>query len=74
LVYIAEQGGLENGKPRDPGVSIFTESGELVSRFRGEYVEAHGITLDSKGNIYTAELRKARGNSAKRAKKFVRIR
>ena len=74
LVYIAEQGGLENGKPRDPGVSIFTESGELVSRFRGEYVEAHGMTLDSKGNIYTAELRKARGNSAKRVKKFVRIR
>ena len=73
LVYIAEQGGR-----KDPGVSIFTEDGELVSRISDSRFSTpaggpHGITLDSKGNIYTAELRKAPGLSQQRVNKYVKV-
>ena len=73
LVYIAEQGGR-----KDPGVSIFTEDGELVSRISDSRFSTpaggpYGITLDSKGNIYTAELRKAPGLSQQRVNKYVKV-
>ena len=57
LVYVAEQGIPSGAEPN--GVSIFTEEGELVSRFRGRengLVQPHGISIDSRGNLYLAEL------------------
>ena len=57
LVYVAEQGVPTGIQPN--GLSIFTEEGELVSRFRGRengFVQPHGISTDSKGNLYLAEL------------------
>ena len=57
LVYVAEQGTPTGQQP--VSVSIFTEAGELVSRFRGKesgLAQPHGIWTDSKGNIFVAEL------------------
>jgi DNA-binding beta-propeller fold protein YncE len=66
-VYVAEQGGGN-------GVSIWTQAGELVTRWRGNAdacVAAHGLWLDSKRNIYVAEI----GDPGKgqRVTKFSRI-
>ena len=72
LVYVAEQGGSLGKGPAPWGVSIFTESGELVGRFRGEttgLTMPHGIWVDSKGNIFVAELGSPEKN---RARKFVK--
>jgi sugar lactone lactonase YvrE len=52
LVYVVEQGGGN-------GVSIWTRSGELVTRWRGNADACragHGIGMDSTGNIYVAEI------------------
>lgn len=72
LIYVAEVGfraGMYHGMPvpDDPpnsNVSIFTPTGELVTRWGGPESElpgnfwaAHGIALDSHGDIYTAEVR-----------------
>ena len=54
---MAEQG-VPSGTDSN-GVCIFTEAGELVSRFRGcenGLVQPHGICKDSKGNVYLAQL------------------
>jgi sugar lactone lactonase YvrE len=73
LVYVAEQGTPRRKKKN--GVSIYTESGELISQFMRnskENTQPHGICLDSKGNIYLAELASPIGNDQK-VSKFVRI-
>jgi len=62
LVYVAEQGRPTGEQP--VGVSVFAESGELVSRFRGEQAglaHPHGIWGDSAGNLFIAELGGHRG-------------
>ena len=52
-VYVVEHGGGNNG------ISIWNLDGELITRWRGipEVSEAgHGCALDSKGNLYIAEI------------------
>ena len=74
LVYVAEQGVPSGAEPN--GVSIFTEAGELVSRFRGRengLVQPHGISIDSKGNIFVAELSSPEFGGGKRAIKLTKI-
>ena len=68
LVYCVEQG--EHG-----GVSIWTLSGEVVSRWkiddepgRGTIIGGHGITVDSEGSIYVTEI-----GTGERVSKFVRV-
>ena len=74
LVYVAEQGPPRRNIPN--GVSIYTESGELISQFMRKRednpTQPHGICLDSKGNIYLAELESSKKND-QRVSKFVRI-
>jgi len=74
LVYVAEQGTPTGVAPN--GISIFSESGELVSRFRGRdkgFSQPHGISTDSKGNIYTAELSSPEHGGGKTVLKFAKI-
>ena len=74
LVYVTEQGPPRRYKPN--GVSIFTESGELISRFRRnpeDYpTQPHGICIDSKGNIYLAELESYNKNDH-RVSRFAKV-
>ena len=52
LIYVAEQGG-------GGVVSIFSEAGELICRFRGEEAGlrgVHSIWIDSKKNLFISEL------------------
>ena len=52
-VYVVEHGGGNNG------ISIWNLDGKLITRWRGipEVSEAgHGCALDSKGNLYIAEI------------------
>lgn len=66
-VYVVEQGGGN-------GVSIWTMKGELVTRWRGNKnacVAAHGLWLDSKGNIYVAEIGGTK--DGQRVTKFSRV-
>jgi DNA-binding beta-propeller fold protein YncE len=68
LIYVAEQGS-------PTGVSIFTEKGDLVCRWRGARagMEApHGIWADSKGNVYVAEI--GRPGHGQRCRKYARVR
>lgn len=67
MVYVVEQGGGN-------GVSIWTEEGELVTRWRGvaEACEAaHGCWVDSEGTIYVAEI--GQPGHGQRVRKFVRV-
>jgi DNA-binding beta-propeller fold protein YncE len=72
LIYVAEVGfraGMYHGMPIPENasgsrVSVFTPEGELVSRWGGDDPEAtgsfwcaHGIALDSHGDLYIAEVR-----------------
>lgn len=57
------------------GVSIWTKEGELITRWygdrgpgKGSIISGHGITVDSEGSIYVAEL-----TPAERVSKFQRI-
>ena len=66
--YVVEQ--TEKG-----GVSIWTKQGELITRWYGDrglgngsIISGHGITVDSEGSIYVAEL-----TPAERVRKFQRI-
>lgn len=66
--YVVEQ--TEKG-----GVSIWTKQGELITRWygdrglgKGSIISGHGITVDSEGSIYVAEL-----TPAERVRKFQRI-
>ena len=68
VVYVVEQG--EEG-----GVSIWTESGELITRWHGDrgpgkgsLVSGHGICVDAEGSIYVAEL-----SPGDRVQKFQRV-
>jgi DNA-binding beta-propeller fold protein YncE len=66
-VYVVEQGGGN-------GVSIWTQEGRLVTRWRGNReacVAAHGCWVDSTGNIYVAEIGADR--AGQRVTKFSRI-
>lgn len=66
-VYVVEQGGGN-------GISIWTEDGELVTRWRGvkEACEAaHGCWVDSEGSIYAAEI--GQPGHGQRVRKFVRV-
>ena len=71
---MAEQGPPRRNIPN--GVSIYTESGELISQFMRKRednpTQPHGICLDSKGNIYLAELESSKKND-QRVSKFVRM-
>ena len=66
LVYVVEQGdsikGLMNHQPN--GISIYAGTGDLVGRWHyersGNLVGGHGIALDSRGNVYVADLVGAR--------------
>ena len=67
LVYVVEQGGGN-------GVSIWTEAGDLITRWRGNAdacEAAHGCCVDSGGNIYVAEI--GQPGHGQRVRKFVRI-
>ena len=57
------------------GVSIWTKEGELITRWygdrgpgKGSIISGHGITVDSEGSIYVAEL-----TPAERVSKFQKI-
>lgn len=66
-VYVVEQGGGN-------GVSIWTQGGELVTRWRGNAdacVAAHGLWLDSAGSIYVAEI--GATSEGQRVTKFNRV-
>jgi DNA-binding beta-propeller fold protein YncE len=72
LVYVVEQGdaiaGRMNHQPN--GISILTMKGEVVGHWydasAGPMVGGHGLAVDSKGNVYVADL------AGKRVVKFVR--
>ena len=67
FVYVTEGG-------RAAGVSILTESGDVVSQWHGAEngLEApHGIWADSKGNVYVAEI--GRPGHGQRVRKYARI-
>jgi sugar lactone lactonase YvrE len=72
LVYVVEQGdsikGTMNHQPN--GISILTMKGELIGHWydvlAGPMVGGHGLSLDSKGNVYVADL------VGRRVVKFVR--
>ena len=52
IAYVVEQGGGN-------GISIWSLSGELITRWRGNAdacQAAHGGSFDSNGNIYVAEI------------------
>ena len=75
FVYVCGQG----GGGRDNGFSIFTESGELVSRVHRPYEkrhpQPHGICIDSKGNVYLAQLpAKQKADMDHKVSKYVKIR
>ena len=73
LVYVAEQGTPTGQQP--VSVSVFTETGELVSRFKGKesgLSQPHGIWSDSSGNIFVAELAGLEGGGD-RVLKFVKL-
>ena len=68
IFYVVEQ--TEQG-----GVSIWTKQGELITRWygdrgpgKGSIISGHGITVDSEGSIYVAEL-----TPAERVSKFQKI-
>ena len=72
FVYVAEQGTPTGHQP--VGVSVFTETGELVTRFRGSesgLSQPHGIWADSRGNIFVAELAGVEGGG-NRVLRYVR--
>jgi hypothetical protein len=62
LVYVVEQGdsikGRMNFQPN--GISILTQQGEVVGHWydasAGPMVGGHGLALDSKGNVFVADL------------------
>ena len=61
------------------GFSVFSESGELVSAVRRPYEEKHpqphGICIDSKGNIYLAQLpARKKADMDHKVSKYVKIR
>lgn len=72
LVYVVEQGdsiaGRMNYQPN--GISILTMAGEVVGHWyedtAGSMVGGHGLALDSKGNVFVADL------VGKRVVKFIR--
>ena len=67
LAYVVEQGGGN-------GVSIWTDSGDLITRWRGDSdacVAAHGCAVDSKGNIFVAEI--GEEGAGQRVTKFTRL-
>jgi sugar lactone lactonase YvrE len=72
LVYVVEQGDSINGMMnRQPnGISILTMQGDVVGHWydasAGPMVGGHGLSLDSKGNVYVADL------VGRRVVKFVR--
>ena len=74
LVYVTEQGdsigGRMNFQPN--GISVLTMAGEVVGHWHGaeggSMVGGHGLALDSKGNVYVADL------VGKRVVKFIRAR
>ena len=68
IVYVIEQSA-------QGGVSIWTKTGELITRWHGErgpgkgsIISGHGIAVDSEGSIYVAEL-----TPAERVSKFQKI-
>ena len=73
LVYVAEQGRSMARGDQPVGISIFTESGELVGRFRGEEETTmrmpHSVWTDSHGNVFVGEL----GDDGNHMRKFVKI-
>jgi len=99
LIYVAEVGwrvGMYHGQavpdnPPPARVSVFTKKSELVARWGGEnppdvgsFWAAHGISIDSHGDLYVSEVRpglyelkKPQGNEAPTdipvLQKFVRI-
>ena len=74
LVYVVEQGdsiaGRMNFQPN--GISVLTMEGEVVGHWydasAGSMIGGHGLSVDSKGNVYVADL------VGKRVVKFVRER
>jgi hypothetical protein len=67
MVYVVEQGGGN-------GVSIWTEEGKMVTRWRGNKAAceaAHGCAVDSEGTIYVAEI--GQPGHGQRVRKFVRV-
>ncbi len=74
LVYVVEQGDSVNGRMNHQpnGISILTMAGEVVGHWyeasAGSMVGGHGLALDSKGNVFVADL------VGKRVVKFVRSR
>jgi sugar lactone lactonase YvrE len=74
LVYVVEQGDSINNRMnfQPNGISVLTMSGEVVGHWYdaagGSMVGGHGIALDSKGNVYVADL------VGKRVVKFIRAR
>jgi sugar lactone lactonase YvrE len=62
LVYVVEQGdsisNLMNHQPN--GISVLTLQGELIGHWyearSGSMVGGHGLAVDSKGNVYVADL------------------
>ena len=68
IVYVIEQSA-------QGGVSIWTKTGELITRWHGDrgpgkgsIISGHGIAVDSEGSIYVAEL-----TPAERVSKFQKI-
>ena len=72
LVYVTEQGDSINNRMnfQPNGISVLTLEGELVGHWYeergGSMVGGHGLALDSKGNVFVADL------VGKRVVKFVR--
>jgi streptogramin lyase len=69
VAYVVEQGS-------GSGISIWTLEGELITRFRGLDPEkimgaAHGMWVDSKGNIYVAEI--GQPGRGQRVRKFNKL-
>lgn len=67
VVYVVEQGGGN-------GISLWTPQGELITRWRGNADAcraAHGCWVDSKGNIYVAEI--GQPGAGQRVTKFSKI-
>ncbi|MBV7337157.1 peptidyl-alpha-hydroxyglycine alpha-amidating lyase family protein [Chloroflexi bacterium TSY] len=73
LIYVAEQGKSFARGAQPVDVSIFTEAGELVCRFRGTEETTmrmpHSIWTDSHDNIFVGEL----GDHGNHVRKFVKI-
>ena len=75
-VYVSPDGFIyvTEGGRRGSGVSILTESGAAVSQWHGAengLEAAHGIWVDSKGNIYVAEI--GQPGHGQRVRKYAKI-